>query len=404
MLLNGNTPDGTGAHLEADDDSGFRTDSRISAEFLEAGTYTIEATTYSAYFDHSPQRSTGDYTLIVAVDYTPRATGQPEKLSVRAGAASGETWGYEPDAASAAITSTRPDWLTASLFSSNGVARLNAASSRVGTHTVTVTYTNGPGTLSQNTTILAFDGSCPPSPGGHRARQIHHHANGNGHLGCQAHKPIACEAGLTSWTPSGGGHAPRDLKGCNWKNNSGIIDPEYLPWSPYDVDGNGNPVLCDDGDAWGLQDPGDILAECMRVHNLDVVTWSSGFDMDTWIAEYTAETGRSVSAELRRDLEAIQTAVDHQETILVGTEDYARPIGDKRLDDAIVQLICGEVVEFGVERGVDAAAKRVGGWAQNRFPTGRVLSGALKLSTVLSFAQTALGVLWTNFGTDAACD
>ena len=141
----------------------------------------------------------------------------------------------------------------------------------------------------------------------------------------------------------------------------------------------------------------------MAAHNLKVLAWSSGFGIDASIAEYTAETGRSVSAELRRDLEAVQRAIDYHETILVGTGGYTRPIGRDPLDDAIVQLICGEVVELGVGRGVGAAAKRVGGWAQSRFPSGAVLGGALKLSALLGFAQTALGVLWTNFATDAAC-
>ena len=382
ILLNGASPDGTDTKLTHDDDSGAGFDSRIVRRFLQPGLYTIEATTYGS-------RDRGAYRLTVAADYSTTVTGQPAGLFGEVGKPIVGRWTYSPATTTRlSVASVTPDGLAARVYGDEGNASLTAVAARADAYTVTVRYTNGPHSRTQPTTVTAVvvDRSCPRSDG-HRARQIHHHDPGDGHTDCQAHQPPECEVGPTNlWTPPGGGHGPRNLKGCNHKNNSGIVDPELLPWSPYDIDSAGRPILCEEHDHMNANTPQAKLQECLETHNLKVLTWNSGFDMDTWIAQYTADTGRSVSAELRRDLEAIQRAVENQETILVGTEDYTRPIGDKILDDAIVKLICGEVVEFGVDQGVDAAAKRVGGWARSRFPSGAVLSGALKLGTLLGFA------------------
>ncbi|WP_419910135.1 pre-peptidase C-terminal domain-containing protein [Candidatus Poriferisodalis sp.] len=399
LLLNGHSRNGSGTALAHNDNHASSTDSRIARRFLQPGPYTIEATT-------SGPGGRGAYRLTIAVDYRITITGQPEELIGEVGKPITGSWSYGPATTRLSVESAAPGGITARAYGDSGDASLVAVATRADDYTVTIKYANGPRTRTQSSTVTAVivDRSCAHSDG-HRARLVHHHDPGRGHTNCQAHTPPPCEDGPTNlWTPAGGGHRPRNLKGCNDKNNSGIVDPEYLPWSPYDVDRGGRPVLCNEHDHMNATTPLAKLQQCMRQHNLLILTWNSGFDMNTWIAEYTADTRRSVSAELRRDLEAIQRAVENEETILVGTEDYTRPIGDRVLDDAIVKLICGEVVEFGVDRGVDAAAKRVGGWAQKRFPSGAVLSGVLKLNTLLGFAQIALDVLWTNFGTDAACD
>ena len=166
MLLNGNTPDGTGARIEADDDSGFRTDSRISAEFLEAGTYTIEATTYSAYFDHSPQRATGDYTLIVAVDYTPRVPQHPKRLEVEVGSRFSHTWLHEPDSARVRLWRPHPippgldatvsvGYLDGEHVSGSRRVRLEATATIPREHTLDFVYDNGGHTAIKRTVIDA---------------------------------------------------------------------------------------------------------------------------------------------------------------------------------------------------------------------------------------------------------
>ncbi|WP_419945721.1 hypothetical protein [Candidatus Poriferisodalis sp.] len=63
ILLSGGAGDGTGTHIDHNDDhrSGYDThrwNSRLVEVFLQRGSYTIEATTYG-------QRRTGDYTLTV---------------------------------------------------------------------------------------------------------------------------------------------------------------------------------------------------------------------------------------------------------------------------------------------------------------------------------------------------
>ena len=420
ILLHGDAPDGSGAKITHNDDASNASshglhgrDSRIAGRFLQTGTYTIEATTFRRYSALNPQRSTGDYILRVSVDHTPRATSQPAELRVQNGDSITRTWAYEPGAATVAIASAFPDGITAAVSRYTGTitrevgrATLTATPSEVGTHTVTVAYANGPGSLSKDTTIHAFDGSCPPTPYGHRARQVHHHENGNGHLGCQAHTPPACVNGPTNlWTPSGGGHPERNLKSCLLKENSGIVDPEYLPWSPYDVDGSGDPVLCPEVSRQNLHhSSSQALPICLRNHHLTVFTWSSGFDIDIAIREYEAENGRQVPTRVRRDLEAIQRAVDNRETILVGTHELPQRTGSETLDEAFVQIVCEGVVGYAVDQGVDAAAKKVGGWAKNRFPTGTVLQGAIKISTILSIAETFASVFYENFATNVACD
>ena len=109
-------------------------------------------------------------------------------------------------------------------------------------------------------------------------------------------------------------------------------------------------------------------------------------------------------AKVRDDLEAIQRAVKHKETILVGTHELPQRTGSKTLHEAFVQIVCEGVVEYAVDQGIDAAAKKVGGWAKKKFPAGTVLKGAVKISTILSIAETFAGVFYENFATDVACD
>lgn len=401
ILLNGASPDGTGIKLIHDDDSGAGFNSRIVRRFLQPGQYTIEATTFGI-------RDAGAYRLTVAADYRTKLTGRPGRLIGEVGKPIVGSWEYTPATTTRlAVASVTPDGLTASVYGDEGNASLTAVATRAGTYTVTVRYTNGPHTRTQPTTVTAVvvDRSCANSDG-HRARQIHHHDPGHGHTDCQAHQPPECGTGYFNyWTPDGGsGHDQRNLKGCNHKNNSGIVDPELLLWSPYDIDAGGRPQLCQEAQTSNLQDLGDLLNKCLETHKLSVVTWRSGFDSDTWIAGYEAQTGRSVSDSVRSDLEMIHTAVENQETILVGTNDFSRATGNKDLDDAIVRLICGEVVELGVERGGDVAEKKVGAWARNRFPQSRVLGGLAKLNAMLSFAFTLFEVAYENLATNATCN
>ena len=407
LLLNGYTPDGAGTRLAHDDDSGppdgrYNADSRIARRFLQPGMYTIEATTFGP-------RDQGTYRVTVSADYTPQitGTGQPAQLTGEVGETIRGSWTYEPASTTRlSVASIAPAGLSATVHGDEGNASLVATATRADEYTVTVAYANGDRTITQETAVTAVvvDRSCPPSTDGERARLVHHHEPGRGHNSCQAHSPPPCKDTYTNyWTP-GHEHRRRNIKSCNSRNGGGIVDPELLPWSPYDIDRAGRPVFCKEASPVLFPDPGDRVAKCMELHKLTVMTWNSGFDIVSAIRKSQAENGRIVPAKMRSDLEAIQRAVDYRETILVGTGDYSRITGITALDDVFVQLLCEGVVEYGVDKGVDAAAKRVGGWAKNRFPTGTVLKGAVRLNLILGFAQTVLGVLWQNFATDAACD
>ena len=151
--------------------------------------------------------------------------------------------------------------------------------------------------------------------------------------------------------------------------------------------------------------PGDQLDICLNAHNLAVITWNSEFDIDAAIADCESRHNRQVTPEVRSELEIIQQAVDYEETLLVGTEgNFKRPTGNKDLDDAIVQILCGEVVEYGVGKGTKAAAKKVGKWAKGRFPTGLITKKLLKVNVILSFAETLFGVAYENLLKNAACN
>ncbi len=386
--------------------------SKIDSKLLPAGAYTIEVTTRQRHSRTNPDRTTGAYTLTVTVDHTPR-TNQPAALNTAAGTNTTTAWAYQPATAELAVTAS--SGVTANLTARNGKATLNTAPTRTGAHTVTVAYANGPHKHTQKTAITAFDGNCPPTAvrqvgrqhvHGHRARQPHYHLKDGGHLDCRSHTPPACKDGPTNmWNP-GVGHRPRNIDSCTKKNRSGIIDNvEQLPWSPYDVDTRGNPVICE-----GVRNtnfatnPASALQECLRLYNLTVFTWNSGFDLDTAIREYEQENNRRIPADVRNDLVAIAQAIENKETILMGTQELPRRTGSKTLDDAILQVVCEGIVDYAADKGASAAAKKVGAWAKNRFPTGRVFRGAIKLGLLIGLGQTILEVTWSNLTADAACD
>ena len=402
-LLDGHSP--LGAVAASDNNSGRYSNARLVGVFLEAGRYTIEATT-------AKPGHTGDYTLTINVDFTPRVETQPTRLSVKKGGSIRTSWPYGP--AAATVTVAAPDSLGATVTrstttGSKGSVTLAATPTSIGKFSAKVTYTNGSGSLSKDTNVIVVDGSCPPSGnGGLRARQMHHHDDGSGHAGCDAHEPPVCKQGYSDnpWMPdSGRGHVKRILQQCNSKNDGGIInDPELevLPWTPYDIDRNGMPQLCQEAGSSNLRDIGDRLKKCLMTHHLSVVTWNSGFDLDTAIAEYEAAKGHSVSAKVRQDLEQIQRAVDYRGTVLVGTRELPRVTGVTALDDAFVQILCGAIVEHAVDQGVDAAAKKVGGWAQRAFP--KLIKVAARLTIVLGLAQDVLNVAYQALATDVVCE
>ena len=406
VLLEGHSPDGT--VLASDNNSGRRGD-RLAGVFLESGRYTVEATTSRprSFRDHRP---IGDYGLAISVDLTPRVN-QPSRLSVEKGGTISESWPYEP--AASTVTLAASDSLKATVSRSTttgptGTATLSAAPARIGKYTATLTYANGSGSLSEDTEIVVFDGSCPPTgPDGLRARRMHHHDDGHGHTGCNAHTPPPCEDSYSNlWTPDNGrGHLKRNLGQCNARNSGGIIDDsesELLPWTPYDIDRAGNPILCNEARSSGLRDSGDLLKKCLMEHQLSVFTWNIGFDLDTENAGYEATRGYGISAMDRKDMEQLQRAVDYRQTVLVSTRKPDRVIGVAALDDAFVQMLCGAIVEYAVEQGVETSAKRVGGWAQRAFP--KLIKVAAKLTIVLGLAQDILNVAYQALATDVACE
>ncbi len=421
LILDGDTADGSGTVVASNDDQchhsdyacrgrygGSHRDSRIVRKLLAAGTYTIEATTYHAESD-------GDYVLRVNVEYPPTAD-QPERLKTEVGTAATASWSYTPPAATVKIALPLPANLTASISAVAGQANFTASTSRTGDYTVTVGYTSGPGSLSKSTEIVAYSGNCPVSLDGARAdqigvraRQVHHHRGSTGHRGCQAHTPPdVCEGSYQNpWTPRDGGHGPRDLKGCNGKNNSGIIgteELELLPWTPYDVDHHGNPVICEDAKNMGFGDVGRKALEiCLKTHKLAVITWSSGFDIVQMLVEYVKDHGRKPPASVRQDWLKIQQRLEEDGTVLVGTADYTRELGSVLADDALVKALCKGAVEYVVDKGVKASAKKVGGWARKSFPSA-VLKAAQRLTLLLGLAQDVLGVAYQALASDVACD
>ncbi len=157
-LGSGHDPATEGARLYHNDDaygySGLglhRRDSRIAAEYLPAGDYTVEATTYSTH-------TTADYRLTIDVDHTPRVAAHPTTLDADVGVELTEIWRYQPGAATAAITSTLPDGITATVNAAHGLATLVATAAKAGTYPIDITYTNGTQTHTATTTITA---TCP---------------------------------------------------------------------------------------------------------------------------------------------------------------------------------------------------------------------------------------------------
>ncbi len=148
----------TGSRLERNDDArGYselglhRRDSRIADRYLPAGDYTVETTTYRTH-------TTGRYRLTIDVDHTPRTPAHPAALNTDIGAELIQTWRYQPAAATAQITSSLPEGITATVNAAHGLATLTATATRVGSYPIDITYTNGPRTLTKTTTITA---TCP---------------------------------------------------------------------------------------------------------------------------------------------------------------------------------------------------------------------------------------------------
>ncbi|MCY4517929.1 MAG: hypothetical protein OXB99_11895 [Acidimicrobiaceae bacterium] len=404
VLLEGHSPDGT--VLAPDNNSGRRGD-RLAGVFLESGRYTVEATTSRprSFRDHRP---IGDYGLAISVDLTPRV-GQPSRLSVEKGGTISESWPYEP--AAATVTLAASDSLKATVSrstttGSKGSATLRAAPTRIGKYTATVTYANSTGSLSEDTEIVV-DGNCPPTGADRlRARRMHHHDDGHGHTGCNAHEPPICETSYwNSWTPDGRrGHLERNLEQCSSKYNIGIIDDselELLPWTPYDVDRAGRPIICKKVSPVQFRLPSNQLSMCLKAHNLALVTWASGFAVDAAIAEYEQGKGRTVRADVRRDLQAIQRAIDKGEMVLVGTSALPPVTGITALDDAFQEILCKGVVGRTVGTVANKATKRVGAWAANQIP---ILQGLTKVNAVLSIISTVVGVAYSNFAKNALCE
>ena len=72
-------------------------------------------------------------------------------------------------------------------------------------------------------------------------------------------------------------------------------------------------------------------------------------------------------------------------------------------EEAVVKAICKGAVEYVVDKGVNAAAKKVGGWARKSFPAA-VLKVAQRLSLVLGLAQDLGNVVYQALASDVACD
>ena len=340
ILLEGHTGDSDATVTASNDDKDSSSTDSRIAEKLPAGDYTIEATAWG------PSR-TGGYKLTVDAEHDKHV-----KISGLAGTAKAGTGTV---AVTAAFT-------------------VAPAAAKCTAMPATATITDGVGAADRS---VSADIAAPGS------LAVTVNCTASGHTASS--QTVTLTAKLTAGVTTIG---VRALDG-------GECDTaESVP------DGAGRPVFCKEVSPILFPDPGDRVAKCMELHKLAVLTWNSGFD----IGEYQIEKSRIVPAKMRSDLEAIQLAVDYKETILVGTGKYSRITGITAVDDVFVQLLCEGVVEFGVDKGVDAATKKVGGWAKNRFPTGTVLKGAVRLSVVLGFAQTVLGVLWQNFATDAACD
>ena len=167
MILAGDAADGSGRRITSNDDHGSDFDthwrnSRIAGRFLHAGACTIEVTTFHRHRDDRPQRSTGDYTLTVNVDYRTAITGSAAQAELRV--ENGETvtrkWTYEPASArvSAAPLVMPLDGLDTRITAVEGDATLTATPSKVGAYDVYVAHSNGGTTASLHTRITSY---CP---------------------------------------------------------------------------------------------------------------------------------------------------------------------------------------------------------------------------------------------------
>ena len=107
-------------------------------------------------------------------NHTPITAAQPENLDATVGTELRRIWIYQPGAATAAITSTLPDGITATINAAQGFATLTITATRTGEYDIDITYTNGTATLTTTTTVTAQcraghtqtpTGSCIPELG-----------------------------------------------------------------------------------------------------------------------------------------------------------------------------------------------------------------------------------------------
>ena len=166
LLLNGHSSDGSGTALASDDNSGTGTDSRIARRFLQPGPYTIETTTRHPHSTRLPASTTGDYTLTVTADHTPRVPQHPARLTAQVGRTLRASWGHEPD--NAAVRLWRPHPIRPGLDAAVSVGyldgehvsgairvKLEATATIPGKHTLSFVYDNGGHTATKHTTITA---------------------------------------------------------------------------------------------------------------------------------------------------------------------------------------------------------------------------------------------------------
>ena len=124
-----------GERLYHNDDADYSTyDSHLSVE-MDAGDYTIEATTYSA-------RRSGSFTLKVATDLDTVAAATVTGLAARHSATVGEqfdtSFGYTPDTATPSVQSVTPAGLELSLTPNSGQASMSGTPTLAGTYTATI--------------------------------------------------------------------------------------------------------------------------------------------------------------------------------------------------------------------------------------------------------------------------
>ncbi|WP_419554123.1 hypothetical protein [Candidatus Poriferisodalis sp.] len=134
VLLEGHSPNGSGARLDHNDDVGsghgtYRLNSRLSGVELDAGSYTIEATTWGI-------KKTGDYDLAVSA---VTVNGLTNAMHVVQNKTASFVFDYAPPDA---VLSIPPDELsagvTAALTHGGGSATLTVTAANTGTYTANI--------------------------------------------------------------------------------------------------------------------------------------------------------------------------------------------------------------------------------------------------------------------------